>query len=439
MNSLCTIAFAFLVINSFSQEETIRIQGKVVDSQAGALAYANVYLKGKSIGTVTNDLGEFDFRAPASCMHDTLIISYVGYKSYESELLKIEAAVFRLESYPTQLQEIEVRDISPESIMRKALASIGKNYPVEPYLLKGFYRDWKVRESIDPDSSKVSLIEAAVAIYDKGYKNAQKRSSREEVFLEEIRRTKAPGTMYNYLYLLLEQNYVRHNWSRNLGNVYSPFDFYHLTEYKIEDVLSQEAGNVYLISANLPSKLGRYHFYVTAKDFVFLRIDFKGQMSSDEVLGEDPMPWIKKTHQLIFVDNTLGFRKYSDRYFPNYLKLNWKTHTLYDSTRQITDTREFSQELLINEIITENVESLKKTLLFPMALTTSLEKQVRPYHSAFWEKFNIVKEKPLEARLKKLLEKNEKIEEQFLNQKADSSMNGKNLKVKKSSTRKSAK
>lgn len=57
--------------------------------------------------------------------------------------------------------------------MRKALASIENNYPVGPNILKAFYRDWKIRESTVPDSSKVTLVEAAISVYDKSYKKLQ--------------------------------------------------------------------------------------------------------------------------------------------------------------------------------------------------------------------------------------------------------------------------
>jgi len=108
-------------------------------------------------------------------------------------------------------------------------------------------------------------------------------------------------------------------------------------KYKVASMVTQESENVYLITAVLPNKLGQYELFINEKDFGFLRINFKGQMNGDSVLGKELMPWVKKTSQAIFMNNTLVFRKYNNLYFRNYIKLNWKTRTLSDLTLDVIE------------------------------------------------------------------------------------------------------
>ena len=414
------LVIILLTITTCYGQEFTEIKGKVIDRESKAiLPYANIYIKDRSIGTISNQEGEFSFKIPDAARNDTLIISYLGYENYKRIISQINDMVFYLTPSPIGLNEIIVSDLTAEGIVKKAIASIEINYPVEPYISKAFYRDWKVRESTTPDSSRASLIEAAISIYDKGFGNVKKRSGTEEVFLDEVRRNRTAGSIYNYLNLLLEQNFVRHIQSKNIGNIYPPFDFKHLVNYRIGEVVSQESGNAFKINADLPGGLGAYELYIDTESFAIVRINFKGQMQNNFVLGVDSAFTLQKTHHLIFVDNTLIFRRYGNRYFLSYLKLNWKTRTRSDITGELTDRREFYQELLVNDIVTENVKLRKDELKYPMS-RASLETQVRPYNEAFWKNFNTVKERPLDMRLLKLLENSESIENQFVTQRADS-------------------
>jgi len=399
----------------------IEIKGKVVDRESKTiLPYASIYIKDKSIGTVSNEAGEFDFKVPSVFAQDTIIISYLGFKNYVSKVSAVAGTTFFLEPTSTKLEEIEILDVSAEAIVRKAIQNIERNYPVSPYIANAFYRDWKRRESLDADSSMVSLMEAAVSIYDKGFSRVNSKK-REQVFLTEMRRSLSTGKhLYNYLDFILAHDFVRHTESRNVGNIYSPFDFEHLKDYAIEDVLIQEGTKVYMISATLSSKLGVYKIYIEAERYAFIRIDFKGHSSEKSFLGMESVPSLKRTHHLMAVDNTLVFRKYKNLYFMSYMKLNWTTRTIGDTDGKQTDTRELFQELLINEVITENVSLAKDSLKFPMNYGLSLEKQVRPYNKKFWDEFNIVLDRPVNKDLLKSLEAIGKLDDQFVRQRPDS-------------------
>ncbi|HYW34146.1 MAG TPA: SusC/RagA family TonB-linked outer membrane protein [Balneolaceae bacterium] len=72
------MAFLFTAIGARAQQVTVN--GTVKDSKTGeTLPGVNIQVKGTTQGTITNNKGEYKLQVPSS--RDTLIFSYVGYKS----------------------------------------------------------------------------------------------------------------------------------------------------------------------------------------------------------------------------------------------------------------------------------------------------------------------------------------------------------------------
>ena len=83
-----TLVASFLLIAgtviSFAQNSTVRISGKVKNSDGEILPYATIRLKGTSTGCITDYNGNFSFNGKVD--GQTLIVSSIGYKDYELEL-----------------------------------------------------------------------------------------------------------------------------------------------------------------------------------------------------------------------------------------------------------------------------------------------------------------------------------------------------------------
>ena len=76
MKYIITLIFLAINIYAFSQSLT----GSVVDSETKQpLMYANISVKGKSIGAITDSTGRFDLLRRNLSKTDTLIFSYLGY------------------------------------------------------------------------------------------------------------------------------------------------------------------------------------------------------------------------------------------------------------------------------------------------------------------------------------------------------------------------
>ncbi len=118
--------------------------GEIKDSETkDPVAFANVYLEGSSIGTVSNLDGEFILKVPSALGDKKLSISFVGYKTYEitlNELKKIKNSI-DLVPDPIPIQEVIIKTGDPVELLRKALARVSQNYSVTPEMLTAFYRE----------------------------------------------------------------------------------------------------------------------------------------------------------------------------------------------------------------------------------------------------------------------------------------------------------
>jgi len=104
-------------------QNTLSIDGTVYDSiNSLPLAFANVYIKGKSIGTLTNSEGKFKLSISVEAIGDTLITSFVGFKP---QLQRIEGITMNLKillsKMDSELPVISVKDNTLEK------AVIGEN------------------------------------------------------------------------------------------------------------------------------------------------------------------------------------------------------------------------------------------------------------------------------------------------------------------------
>jgi hypothetical protein len=97
--ALCMIALAPLKAQDL-------IQGMVVDSATFAsLPYVNVTVKNKHKGTITDTHGNFKLVADPG---DTLVFSFVGYKTVEIGTVGWEASVILMAENPTVLNTVTI-------------------------------------------------------------------------------------------------------------------------------------------------------------------------------------------------------------------------------------------------------------------------------------------------------------------------------------------
>ncbi|ARS35962.1 carboxypeptidase-like regulatory domain-containing protein [Pontibacter actiniarum] len=73
-----------LLLSSYASAQTLLFKGKVIDRfQKKPVPFATIGIKGKSLGTVAGENGEFQFSVPATAVSDEeqIVVSCVGYKN----------------------------------------------------------------------------------------------------------------------------------------------------------------------------------------------------------------------------------------------------------------------------------------------------------------------------------------------------------------------
>jgi hypothetical protein len=400
VKNLIFILFCLISSGVFAQRLTI--SANVKDKETGEpLGFASVGVKGQPFGTISNINGEFDFHFPIDLRTDTLVISNLGYKNFFapiSSLLDNPNQTLFLEKSTIQLEEIVVSDtLTGADVLRIALSRIDQNYPSEPFLLEGFYRDIK-----KVGGTYISLLEAAVRIFDHNYKEPRNQHKlREHVRLIEVRRSmgyESKFTTYfdqaNLLEDLLLENSIRY---RHID----PDDEY-LNTVRREKNTFYNDHEIYVVTS---THEGNLKVYVDKEDFSIVHLEFETTHPSME---------IQKKKNLIskFVGSrkSIGFKKYNGKMYPNFIEMNTKIDWFDVGTGQLKFETELFQQLLINNV---NTPVDQKIVTTEKMRNYGLQYQDRPYNKSFWDNYNVIKETPIDKKILEDLEKVAPLEEQF--------------------------
>lgn len=397
----CLILGILVCFSGPVRSQMLTLSGRVLDKETQEpLPYATVGLRGHPFGTVANSLGEFDFHIPPVLIDQTLVISMVGYLNFSgevSQLLKDDINIIRLERSNTLLSSVVVADsLTGGDILQIAIRRMESNYPDKPCLVEGFYRD--IKKVAD---RYVSLLEAAIKIYDEDFREPRNKSKlRERVQLLEVRRSLGYShrfTSYfdedNLLEEVLLHNNVRY---RNFPEEQIFYD--HL---KRETNTSYDGHDVYVVSHGEDYHL---RLYIDQKSFGILRMEYEN----------NTVQAINKKRGLmsrfVGLKKTIDYKYYQGKLYLNYIevmsKINW-----YDlETDSLRFETELSQHLLVNHVYPDSDERIPVT---SKMRRYGLQYQDLPYNKPFWDNYNVIKQSPLDARIISDLEHEHTLEEQF--------------------------
>jgi hypothetical protein len=138
------------------------LKGKVVDSESGQpLSYATIGLYGTSLGSVTNQSGDFSFKIPGDIADPLLVISYMGYKDlFLPVVFPVEESMnISLNRQLIPLQEVVIRYSDPVKLLQEALDRIPENYLQDHSSMTAYYR-----ESVRRNESCMIFSEAVLDI-----------------------------------------------------------------------------------------------------------------------------------------------------------------------------------------------------------------------------------------------------------------------------------
>ncbi len=396
------IFFCWLILTVAALEaQQLTITGKVVDLETKeALTFASIGIIGKPIGLITNQQGEFDFHIPADMRNDILVVSMLGYKSYEApvwSLLSDHPIVVEMQAASILLKEVVVTDsLKPEEILRLALSRIEVNYPMEPFQMDGFYRDVKKL-----GGTYISLLEAAVKIYDEDYRAPRNKFKlRERVALVEVRRSLGYNNKFtaffdkdNLLEDLLLHNNVRYRQFPDEDIFFNSLEFEDGTLYNGREVFVVSHTRDYLLRV-----------FIDKATYGILHLEYVNERHSD----------LEKKRLLesrfVKIKRTIDFKFFEGKLFLNYLTVTSQVNWYDRETGKLKFETELQRQLLINHIYPKPSGRIG---LRQKMRNYGLQFQDQSYNRTFWDNYNVIKESPLDRKIIEDLEKEAPLEKQF--------------------------
>jgi len=391
----------FFLCCSFAQAQRITVSGTAVDRETREpLPFASIGIKGKSISTITNLQGEFDFHIPAEYSNDLLVINMLGYKTFEAPvwtLLEIQALVLELDKSTTVLAEVLIADsLTGGDILQIAISRIEQNYPMKPFMMEGFYRDIK-----KVGGTYISLLEAAVKIYDEDYQLPRNKFKlRERVSLLEVRRSigySSKFTTYfdqdNLLEDLLLHNSVRYrHFPEEL------IFFNSLTRKKDSYFNGHE---VFVVTYRGEFSLTAY---VEKESYAIIRTEYENKVEEDLTK--------KRGLESKFVNlkRVIEFKNYEGKFYLNYIQVDSKVNWYDIRTKELKFETELNQSLLVNQVDPNTEQRIATTQKMK---NYGLQYQDLPYNKTFWDNYNVIKESQLEKKIIQDLEQHGPLEKQF--------------------------
>lgn len=368
---------SLLASNLYAQTfESIR--GKLVDRKTKQpIPYASVYVKGRSIGTTTNDEGRFLFHVPSTFANDTLVISFIGYNAFKSVVRAMadQEPLIELTPSVTKLQEITVvasrTNMTAKEVVKMAVKKIPDNYPMTPFTIEGFFRDLQ-KENGKP----VELLEAALR-----FKYTDYNPGFEDVEIIEVRRSynqrhPVNGTYdrQNSIVDLMEDNYVKHRFGPLQVKGW---------KYTIDSVFAYNEQFVYQISGTrAPGETTM--MYINGDDYSILKVEYAKQMVNGEFYRRylnlpDPYGLQETSFRVVF-----EFQKLDNKMYLKYQKEE-DTYNLFNkTTNDILLKQSFVKELFVNNVMKSEAEKAGSL----MNINKSVEGQSQSYNAEFWKYYN---------------------------------------------------
>ncbi len=391
----------FFISFTLLAQQDIVLKGIVRDKESGeAMPYATVGIYGKAIGTVTNEKGEFRLILAPYLADDSLCVSSIGYGTFKGavrDLRKISNLDIELSPQTTVLNEIVVsgEKVTATRILEKAIERIKKNYPVKPFELDGYYRDY-----LKKNNDYVSLLEAAVTVQDPGF---NKPESRSKVKINQIRLSPDYDENFNKYCSKAKDDTVKrilegfspfvngneftnmkaNNPIRNYNNdipMIGSFDQFFNKNLKFDLSYKTEVNGkeIYVIKFE-PSDQFRYNYvqafgeiYIREEDYAILKFSFNYYIS---LFREK-----KKIYQL-----NVEYKDYNGKMFLNYLSfVNYFKIFTGDEIAELYQYREF----FVNDIHYPDFTPLKQSEIIDNSVP--LNKYPIKSDPDFWNHYNIV-------------------------------------------------
>jgi len=361
------------------------IKGTILDAvEQTGIAYCNVGINGKTIGTLSNENGAFQFKIKKEHLQDTLFVNALGYEAVLYPVNSLNLSIdqtFELQPSAIQIDEVTISAIPTMKILDRALNNIPKNYPTSSYLSEGFYREY-----ITENGACRRLIEASLKILEKGYTDKRSVKLKQSVSIDEIKQTHDYRSIRAYkwdgLQYLMNEN-IRGVNPGGVINTY-PLKDWMFTNDEVTLVNGEE---VYIVEfkpakAGLPRPEGK--LYISTEDYAIIQLDYsiKSGLEKWHTVRASDSTRIK------YYNWTISF---SYKRHDNKLYLNAMRHKRSFKLQHIYLDEEYADVAIHNELFINNIDK-KNITVFNTTQKGDynfLLRRTLPYNDAYWDAFNL--------------------------------------------------
>jgi len=325
-----------LVSNPVLSQQPEYITGRLTDAKTQEpVVFATIRIKDRALGIISNTDGSFKIPLRFKEYGDIIEVSSMGYRTKKIMIqdfsvdglnaVKLQPATFELEEAVVTAKK--KRKLSAKQIVRRALRSIPENYPVEPFSLVGYYRDYQL------DSLQyVNLNEAILQVFDEGFDTMDSVTTKVNFFdyLEntDFKRDTLAMRSYNYQFEKGRKVIDKAFLSSYGGNEF--------TILRVHDAIRNYEIDSYSFVGRLKSDLLPKHTF--KKEY-------------DTYLGNEPFYTI--TFSKLLQDYSAYGRIYVSK---ENFTIHKMEYTLYDRTKKLPDgivNKHGTNNQLIFEVITE--------------------------------------------------------------------------------------
>jgi len=364
-----------------TNNQPFTLHGRIIDAVSKEpLAFATFSINKLGIGTASNMDGDWTLQVPASAVNEILSVSFMGYTARSINVSELSGnSIIQLQPKSYQIAEVVVtqNDFCKE-FLQKAWDAIPENYPKEPTLCEGFYRETERLK----DSTFLYFNEAVLDVYKNSYKNTINFG---QIRVEKSRKNVFPG--------IDSINDVRFyggpHFPNDLDIVFSRWDFIRPSEYrnwKFELVgsLKDSISNIYILSfknKKLPNSSFQGKMYIDRDNYAFVGFDFWRAGFSNLNMGQLPdMEYVPGMTSI-----KVGYTDQNGTYNLGYI--NYKTSGLNTASKK----RIFKDiEYVTTSIQTKEVSPIPFSQQFDYTDILSIEAQ--PYDSSYWKDYNILEQ-----------------------------------------------
>lgn len=386
------VIFTFLILVVFSTiafTQNIIVEGRVKSlSQKEALPYANIFLQENSLGTISNEKGEFKIVIPQEKGNDSLIISFIGYKSQAFSISNNTnpLKVF-LEETSSTLNEVVITSYTAETIIKKAITKIPNNYFVKPYKSKGFYRvtSQKEKNYIHLSEAVFDMYQSKIGKPNKQFKLEKMRAIKDEKASRGIDLGLKPKGIYEFdivnqideLELLNKKGFKQHTFKIKSSEIINGREAYKIV-FDQKDI-KKSGYKGYMLIDKQSLAFVYFNFGLSPKGLAYKKYGDASLRAMMKIVGIN-ISMSKNNHQILY-------KKIGKKYYLNNVG-NDATLTFKSNREHYNFTTDTRVDYLVTEIETDAVVPFSETEI--LGKGKLIENQNSNYDVNFWNNYTIV-------------------------------------------------